>query len=177
MTMKRLGSAIMVITIVGALSGCSKTLSGTYLSKNDNQENRSEALEETIKKQEEEINQLRSKIREQQEEIERLKPKKATEDKNEAIKKALVRKWQQKKVCTNVEVSDETAKIYFCGILNAVFFLENPDTLARQDLDLFIKKTGRETGTIEYYTPPPSKTKIFSISGDLSRAETKTYNR
>ena len=100
-----------MIAFVGAMAGCSKPLSGTYVDKDKSEKNRIAELEETIKRQEEEIEQLRTK------------PAARNEDKEiaETLRK------RRKGVCSNVVVSDGVAKFYFWGVMNAVIFLNDPE--------------------------------------------------
>ena len=114
-------------------------------------------LEETVKLQAQEIEQLKA-----------AQTVRAEED-------ALASEFRAKrKACSKVKISGDTARIYFCGMMDTVFFLENPEPQSRHDLDFFLKRTGFETGVIEYYTPQGEK--IFSITGDLSRVETHRYH-
>ena len=171
--MKHLMSVFMVIIVGSALAGCSKSLSDTYVNKGNDEEYRIAELEETIKRQEGEIKQLQAKIDEQQgKKITQLKPRQAAQDKDGAIAKAI--RERLGKTCGDVKVRGELVKVSFCGVMGYVFFLENAEVRARLDLEFFLEKAERTTGTIEYHTPNGQK--MFSISGSLSGAETKRYH-
>lgn len=157
--MKHSVSALMIMIVVSVLAGCSKS------------EYRVAKLEETVKRQEEEIRQLRSK-NEQQVEDEQLKAEQALQDENKAIAWALRKRWGGK--CNKVDISDEMVRIYLCSIRTVASFLDSgPERHARRDLNFFLEETGLKTGMIEYFTP--KKFKFFSISGSLSSVETKRY--
>ena len=115
--------------------------------------------------------ELEDTVLKQAREIEQLKGGKTAQDDEDPVATELRVK---RKACTKVTVSDYTARIYFCGMMDTAFFLENPEPQSRLDLNLFLEKTGFETGLIEYFTPQGEK--IFSITGSLSSAETKRYH-
>ena len=128
-----------------ALSSCSKS------------DRRVVELEETVKQQAAELNQL--------------KAEQTSQDKDDALARELQLK---RKVCTKVKVNEDTARIYFCGMMDTAFFLENPEPQARNDLHFFLEETGYSIASIEYFTPQGEM--IYSITGTLSRAETIRYH-
>lgn len=94
---------------------------------------------------------------------------------DESIENELRNAWG--KSYSKVETNDGVVRLYFLRPIDAVFFLEaRPDERALKDLVTFVEITGYSTGMIEYYIPPPSNTKIFSISGSPTDAKTKKYH-
>ena len=156
--MKQIFVCSLLIITVSTLIGCSGTVKGTYSSDKKNAERRIAELENIIISQEAEIEQLKSEMGDDN--------KEADDDIIRSLRRG-------KRSCTEIEVNNNEAKIYFCTSMEAVFFLEFSETRAHDDLNLFLGKTGLETGTIEYYTH--KRDKIFSISGSTASAETKRY--
>ncbi len=98
-----------------------------------------------------------------------------SQNEDETIERALYNAWG--KSYKKIEISDDVVRLYLLKPIDAVFFLDaHPEKRARRDLSTFLKIAGRNNGTIEYYIPPPSNTKIFSITGSLTNAETKSYH-
>ena len=110
-----------------------------------------------------EITELEETVKRQALEIEQLKSAQTLQKEDDAIARELKVK---RKACTKVTVTDDKASIYFCGMMAVAFFLENPEPQSRLDLQLFLQKTGLETGLIEYFTPQGEK--IFSIVDRLT---------
>ena len=111
-------------------------------------------LEEIVKRQAEELKELRSNPTEESEVVRALRV--------------------GKRPCTKIEINEDTARIYFCNILETASFLDIAERRAYSDLNLFTENAGLEEATIEYFIP--SGVKIFSISGSPSSAETKRFN-
>ena len=122
-------------------------------------------------KSDQRIAELEKTVKQQAEEIEQLKAAQTIQEEDNAVANELR---ARRKVCTKVKVMDDTAKIYFCGMMAVAFFLENPEPQSRLDLQLFLQKTGLDTGLIEYFAPQGEK--IFSITGSLSSVETTSYH-
>ena len=153
---------ITIIFAVGTLVGCSKPES-RVADTND--------IEANTEKQQEEIRQLQEKLRQQQDKINQLEAKLPSQQEDDPIARALRMKYGQ---CSNVDISGEVVKIYFCNIRAVASFIDTvPDTHAVPDLNFFLEETGLKTGTIEYYTSKGAK--VFSISGSPSSAETEIY--
>jgi hypothetical protein len=117
------------------------------------------------------VAELEEMVKQQAREIEQLRAAQTVQEEDDAVASVLR---VRRKVCTKVKVMDDAARIYFCGMMGVAFFLENPEPQARLDLQLFLQKTGLDTGLIEYFTPQGEK--IFAITGSLSSVETKSYH-
>ena len=132
-------------------------------------------MEETIKKQEEMIKQLQSEINKQRESGVKVPEKQPPQDKQIVAEQALRDSWG---CCgtqnREVKVTDGTVSIYFNDLHDIIsFFDKGAEDHARADHAVFLKATGLERGTIEYYTA--DKKKRYSISGSLAQAKTEQY--
>ena len=117
------------------------------------------------------VKKLEETIKQQGREIEQLKTAQTLKEPEDDLARELR---VRRKVCTKVKVIDNTASMYFCGMMGVAFFLENPEPQSRLDLQLLLQKTGFEAGLVEYYTPEGEK--VFSITGSLSSFATKRYH-
>ena len=117
------------------------------------------------------VAELEETVKQQAREIEQLKTAQTVQEEDDAVANELR---VRRKACTKVTVMDDTARIYFCAMMGVAFFLENPEPQSRLDLQLFLQKTGLDTGLIEYFTPQGEK--MFSITGSLSSVETKSFH-
>jgi hypothetical protein len=127
-------------------------------------------MEETIKKQEEQIRQLQA-------ELNRLRGKGATttvqqqpDDKSTIVELALRDSWGDGGTDSReIEVHDDTVSIKFHNIHDIIdFFDSGAERHARADHAVFLKSSGRERGAIEYYS---GKKILYSISGSLTEAK------
>ena len=149
--MKRIFSTLMIISVISSLISCSKPLSGTSVKENTSKDTsvKENTSEEYM------ITELR-----------------------ELVEKLRKRRRGLYSYIYIGDIEDELVKIYIGKVLNIVSFLDvYAEDFAQDDLELFLVKTGRDRGTVEYYdsTTPSSPKKIFSISGDLYSAETTRY--
>jgi hypothetical protein len=152
--MKNLSFTLVTIILLSALICCSRLVTGTSPDKKSNEEIRIAELEEVVKRQAEELKKLKTNPTEEGEVVRALRV--------------------GKRSCTKIEINEDTARIYFCNILEAALFLEHSESRAYSDLNLFTEKAGLEEATIEYFVS--SGAKIFSISGSPFSAETKSFN-
>ena len=152
--MKNVSFTLVTIVLLSPLICCSRLVTGTSPDKMSNEESRIAELEEVVKQQAEELKKLKTNPTEEGEVVRALRV--------------------GKRPCTKIEVNEDTARIYFCNLLETALFLDLSERRAQSDLNLFTEKAGLEEATIEYFTP--SGAKIFSISGSPSSAETKNYN-
>lgn len=152
--MNKLPYTLVIIIFLSVLICCSRLTTGTSADKKSNEESKIAELEEIVKQQAEELKELKNNPTEEGEVIRALRV--------------------GKRSCTRIEINEDTARIYFCNILEAALFLDLSERRAQSDLELFTEKAGLEEATIEYFTP--AEEKIFSISGSPSSAETKSFN-
>ena len=136
-------------------------------------------MEETIKKQEEMIKQLQAEIRKQQKSDvtgsgEQQTHDKQIHDKQTIAEQALRDSWGCCGTSSRVlKVTDGTVSIYFNSINDIITFFETgAEGHALADHAVFLKSTGLERGTIEYYS---AQRKLYSISGSLAEAKTAQY--
>ena len=160
-------TVIMIITVAGLLMGCTTSKYNAKI----------EELEGTVKKQDEEIMQLRTTLTKQQGAIGQQKSEPTIQKKENPVAKAVLK---ERSGLYSYAVYDggEVIKIYIGEFLDIISFMAGrPDKLAREDLDIFLVESGHKTGTIEYYglDAKNNPTKLFSITGSLSSAETVSY--
>lgn len=130
-------------------------------------------MEETIKKQEEMIKRLQSEINKQQSSVEKASSQPQL-DRQIIAEQALRESWgccgTESRV---VKVNDGTISIYFNNIHDIIsFFDSGAEGHARADHAVFLKATGLERGTIEYYS---AERRLYAISGSLAEAKTAQY--
>jgi len=152
--MKTLPFTLVIIILLSVLICCSRLSTGTSADNKSYEESRIAELEEIVKRQAEELRELRPNPTQESEVVRALRV--------------------GKRPCTKIEINEDTARIYFCNILETASFLDIAERRAYSDLNLFTENAGLEEATIEYFTP--SGAKIFSISGSPSSAETKRFN-
>ena len=131
-------------------------------------------MEETIKKQEERIKQLQSEINKQQGGGEKASGQKQPLDKQVMAEQALRESWgccgTESRV---VKIHDGVVSVYFNNIHDIIsFFDSGAEGHARADHAVFLKATGLERGTIEYYS---AERRLYAISGSLAEAKTAQY--
>lgn len=132
-------------------------------------------MKETIKKQEEMIKQLQAEINKKQDgKEEKASVPAPPRDQQTIAEQALRGSWG----CCGTEsreikVTDGTVSIYFKNIYDLIAFFESgAEEHARADHAVFLKATGLERGTIDYYS---SQKKLYSISGSRAEAKTTQY--
>ncbi len=164
---------IMLLLTIALLAGETKSVADVINKESNPERNEVIKQEALINTQEEKIKQLEAQIKEQQKEIEELRKQIPLQRKQHPVEKALKDSWN---CCRNrnIEVKNNLVRIYFSNISDIIFFFDrNPIQSAHDDLSVFLKTTGFETGTIEYYSLPEKK--LFSISGSLFEAKTEQF--
>ena len=68
------------------------------------------------------VAELEETVKQQAREIEQLKTAQTVQEEDDAVANELR---VRRKACTKVTVMDDTARIYFCGMMGVAFFLEN----------------------------------------------------
>jgi hypothetical protein len=127
-------------------------------------------MEATIKKQEEQIKQLQSELNKLREDGSSPPGPPQPPDKAMLVEGALRESWGSSSTDSRVvTVHDGTVAIQFNAMFDLIaFFDSGAEKHARDDLAVFLKQSGLERGTIEYYS---AKNKLYSISGSLTEAK------
>lgn len=131
-------------------------------------------MEEIIKKQDEQIKQLQSELNKLREAGMTPSGQPQQTDKATLVEGALRESWGSSGTDSRVvTVHDGTVSIQFNSMFDLIaFFDSGAEKHARDDLAVFLKQTGLERGTIEYYS---AKKKMYSISGSLTEMKTTQH--
>lgn len=127
-------------------------------------------MEEIIKKQEEQIKQLQSELNKLRDSGSTSPGKSQPPDKAMIVEMALRENWGSSSTDSRaVTVHDETVSIRFNNVYDIIaFFDSGAEGHARADHAVFLKSSGLERGSIEYYS---GKKILYSISGSLTEAK------